>query len=264
MKPLFRPALLATLLVLLTATAWAQRGEVINLPTREGVTQRLLYLGLDAPKAVAVLLVGGNGGLRIATDGSLGALAGNFLARTREQFVAHGIAVALVDAPSDRQTAPYLSGFRQTPEHAADLKVVIAELRQRTGRPVVLVGTSRGTQSAAAVALRLQDEGGPDAVVLTSSILSDAGGRAVPQMPLETLRIPVLVTHHQEDGCKLCSYADLPLLVARLPAAHQVLTYQGGRNAGDPCEAMAYHGYNGIEERVVRDIAQWMLALAPR
>lgn len=27
---------------------------------------------------------------------------------------------------------------------------------------------------------------------------------------------------------------------------------------GDPCEAFAYHGYNGIERDVVAKIAEWM------
>jgi len=252
------------LLACLVLPAWAQQSEVVNLPTRDGVTQRLLWSAPASPKAVAVLMVGGNGGLRIAADGSIGALSGNFLARTRELFLAQGIAVALVDAPSDRQGPPYLSGFRQTPEHAADIKAVIAAVRQRSGKPVALVGTSRGTQSAAYLALQLADGGGPDALILTATILTDPVGRAVSRMPLETLRIPVLVVHHQDDGCKHCFASDLPLLTSHLPAAHKVLMFQGGRNTGDPCEAMAYHGFNGIEDRVIHDIAQWLLsAVAP-
>jgi hypothetical protein len=34
------------------------------------------------------------------------------------------------DAPSDRQSAPYLGGFRQTTAHVEDVKAVIAWLRQ--------------------------------------------------------------------------------------------------------------------------------------
>lgn len=240
--------------------AWGQTAEVVDVPTRNGVTQRFLWSAPESPKAVAVLMVGGNGGLRISADGGIGALSGNFLARTRQLYLAQGIAVALVDAPSDRQSPPYLAGFRQTTEHAADIQAVIAAVRKRSGKPVALVGTSRGTQSAAYLALQLADAGGPDALVLTSTILTDPAGRAVPKMPLETLRIPVLVVHHQDDGCKHCLASDLPLLTSHLPARHKVLTYQGGRSVGDPCEAMAYHGFNGIEERVVQDIVQWIAA----
>jgi len=34
--------------------------------------------------------------------------------------------VAVIDAPSDRQSDPYLAGFRQTAHHVADIKATIA------------------------------------------------------------------------------------------------------------------------------------------
>jgi hypothetical protein len=72
-------------------------------------------------------------------------LAVNFLVRSRQLFVEHDLAVAIVDAPSDRQGFPFrfLSGFRQTPAHAADIKAVIAWLREHVEAPVWLIGTSR-------------------------------------------------------------------------------------------------------------------------
>lgn len=237
---------------------------VVDVPTRPGVTVRYLWQSPAQPKAAVILLVGGNGGVHLGADGSLGAMGGNFLARTRAQFVQQGLAVALMDAPSDRQAPPFLSGFRQTAEHAADLKALIADVRKRSQRPVALVGTSRGTQSAAAVAIALAESGGPDALVLTSTILTDPQGKAVPKMALDTLRIPVLVMHHQQDGCKHCSPADLPTLLEKLPAGYQVRMYEGGNNVGDPCEAMAHHGFNGLEARVVQDLAAWLVASGVR
>ncbi len=246
------------LAALLGAAAFAQTQQVRDLPTRPGVTQRYLWQEPQRLDATVVLLIGGNGFLSIAPSGSLGAGAGNFLARSRDKFLAQGLAVALVDAPSDRQSPPYLSGFRQTPEHAADLRTVMADIRTRTAKPVVLVGTSRGTQSAAAVAIATVQDGGPDALVLTSSILQDAKSRALPQMDLQSLRLPVLVVHHQEDGCSLCQASDLPLLTDKLKAPYQLLAYHGGNSTGDPCEAFAHHGFNAIEAQVVQDIAAWI------
>jgi hypothetical protein len=34
---------------------------------------------------------------------------------------------------------------------------------------------------------------------------------------------------------------------------------EGGVSEGDPCEAFAYHGYNGIEREVVAKIAAWLV-----
>lgn len=238
----------------------AQTTQVLDLHTRPGVSQRVLLISPPPAEVQAsvVLMVGGHGGLLMNPAGSLRWGAGNFLARSRTLFAERGLAVALVDAPSDRQNPPYLSGFRQSPDHAADLKAVVAELRQRFGKPVVLVGTSRGTQSVAAVALSLRDAGGPDGLVLTSSILKDPKSRALPEMPLAQLTVPILVAHHEQDGCSACLASDLPLLTAPITAPLTVRRYTGGSNTGDPCEAMSHHGFNGLEAQVVQDIADWI------
>lgn len=238
----------------------AQTTQVLDLHTRPGVSQRVLFITPPPAEVQAsvVLMVGGHGGLLMNPAGSLRWGAGNFLARSRTLFAERGLAVALVDAPSDRQNPPYLSGFRQSPDHAADLKAVVAELRQRFGKPVVLVGTSRGTQSVAAVALSLRDAGGPDGLVLTSSILKDPKSRALPEMPLAQLTVPILVAHHEQDGCSACLASDLPLLTAPITAPLTVRRYTGGSNTGDPCEAMSHHGFNGLEAQVVQDIADWI------
>lgn len=249
----------------------ASLAQTVDVPTRPGVTQRVLKVPPAQPvKASVVLMVGGHGGLQISPSGELGWGAGNFLARTRALFAAQGLAVALVDAPSDRQRQPFLSGVRQEPDHTQDLKAVIVDMRQRFGKPVVLVGTSRGTQSVAAAALGLQDSGSgsgsgsPDGLVLTASILSDGKSRALPQMALDQLRLPVLVAHHEQDVCGVSRYSDLDLLTRKITAPLTVLRYQGGNDVGDACEARAYHGFNGLEARVVEDIAQWITkALAP-
>jgi dienelactone hydrolase len=241
---------------------WAQTQRVVDIPTRSGVTQRMVVVEPDKPKAAVVLFAGGHGGLQIASTGSFGWGAGNFLVRSRQLFVSNGLTVAVVDAPSDRQNPPYLGGFRQRSEHVADIRAVIAWLRQQTDRPVWLVGTSRGTQSAAFVATQLAPaDGGPDGVVLTSTMLTDnPGSRSVPEMPVSRIQVPTLVVHHRQDGCKHCRYADLPNLMDKLTAAprKELLTFEGGVNQGDPCEARAHHGFNGIEQEVVAKIADWI------
>jgi dienelactone hydrolase len=171
--------------------------------------------------------------------------------------------VAVVDAPSDRQKPPYLGGFRQTPEHVADIRAVIAWVRQQANIPVWLVGTSRGTQSTAFIATQLASaDGGPDGIVLSSTMLTDKpGNRPVPEMPLDKIKIPTLVAHHKLDGCDHCQYGDILRLMEKLTNASrkELLTFIGGKNQGDPCEAMAYHGFNDIEQEVVKKIADWIV-----
>ena len=237
--------------------------KVIDIPTRPDVIQRFVYLTPENPKAAVILFAGGHGGLQISQSGTFTWGKGNFVVRTRHQFVEQGLSVAVIDAPSDRQSSPFLGGFRQKPEHVEDIKAVIAWLKKQTNVPVWLVGTSRGTQSAAFIATQVgSKDGGPDGLVLTSTILSEDKGRPVPKMPLKKITIPVLVVHHEQDGCKHCSYSEIPRLMKKLTAVprKELITVKGGENRGDPCAAYAYHGFNGLEREVVGQIASWILA----
>jgi dienelactone hydrolase len=258
-------SLMKALLLLCFACSANSRSEtvqsVMDIPTRPGVTERVLVVTPESPEAIAILFPGGHGGLQLDANGSARWGEGNFLVRARQLFAAKGILVAVLDAPSDRQTPPYLAGFRQKKEHAEDVRAVIAALRAQVKKPVWLVGTSRGTQSVAYVATQLSDSDGAHGLVLTSTILSDDKGRPVPAIPLSKITMPVLVVHHEGDTCQQSSYKDRPKLADALhdnPKA-QILTVKGGTNQGDPCEARAYHGFNGIEQDVVRKITDWML-----
>ena len=243
--------------------AWGQSAQkVVDIPTRPGVSQRMVVLSPQDPKAAVILFAGGHGGLQIFPNGSFNWGDNNFLVRTRQLFADQGLLVVVVDAPSDRQSPPYLSGFRQRPEHVADIKAVIAWVREQAGVPVWLVGTSRGTQSAAYVAIELGGAEGPDGLVLSATMLTDDKGRPVMAMPLGELRIPVLVVHHEQDGCRHCSFKDIPSLMEKLGSLpkKQLLSFKGGENRGDPCQALAYHGFNGLEREVVAQTATWILA----
>ena len=263
--------IVAGVLVLAVGAAWAA-DQVIDVPTRPGVTERFILIAPDDPRATVVLFAGDDGALQIAPDGRLGngSLASNFLVRSRQLFADQRLMVAVVDAPSDRQSLAdtmreawraSFRGFRQSSAHVADIKAVIAWLRQKANVPVWLVGTSRGTVSAAYVATQLPPrQGGPDGLVLTSTIL--AGRRSVPDMELGKLEIPTLIVHHRDDGCQYCLYRDIPSLMEKLPAGRrtELLTVEEGLSRGDPCQAFAYHGFNGRESEVVAKIAAWITA----
>lgn len=253
---LFQISLLA-----FSSPLWAKEEQVVDVPSRPGVTQRMVVLAPDQPNAAVVLFAGGNGGLQIDSSGDIKKLGGNFLVRTRSLFASKGLMVAVVDAPSDRQDPPFLAGFRQTTEHVADIKAVIAWLKHKSNIPVWLVGTSRGTQSVAYISTQLAPaDGGPDGIVLTSTILSDKKGRPVTEMPLGRINVPTLVVHHRNDGCNLCRPEELPRLTEKLTAVprKELLMFEGGEDKGDPCEAAGHHGFAGIEQDVVAKITEWI------
>jgi hypothetical protein len=251
-------------LLIFFSAAYAQTPtptQVVDLQTRPGVTQRMIVLTPSEPKATVILFSGGDGGLAIQADGTLQRGNGNFLVRSRQLFADQGFMVEVVDAPSDRQGGTFLEGFRETSKHVTDIKAVIAWAREHAKVPVWLVGTSRGTQSAAYVATELTGADGPDGLVLTSTILRDKKGVPVTPMPLERLHIPVIVGHHRDDACPLCAYGFVPQLMDRLTNVprKQLLTFSGGESRDAPCEAFSFHGFNGIETDVVNQLSAAIL-----
>jgi predicted alpha/beta-hydrolase family hydrolase len=253
----------ALLVGLGASSAPAQTPQVVDLPTRPGVTLRMLTIEPASPASVVVLISGGAGQLDIASNGYI-RRDGNFLVRSRGLFADRGHAVLVLDVPSDHARPPYLGGdFRASAEHAADLGAVIAWARTHYGKKVWVVGTSRGTHSAATAATQLQGERAPDGIVLTSTILghSSLGESTAPpltEMDLTGLKMPVLVVHHEQDPCGVCKPALLPELLKHLPPGTPLHTFNGGQSRGAPCDAFSHHGFNGIEDQVVEDISAFI------
>ena len=261
-----RARLLRGLLLFAVAVAEAviAAETVVDIPSRAGVTQRMLYLSpAENARAGAVLVAGGHGGLKIFPNGSIGWGDRGFLVRTRALFADRGVAVVVVDAPSDRGSG--LSGFRDTAEHAADIGAAIAWLRERTGGPVWLIGHSRGTESAASVVARLgAAPRGPDGLVMAAPILSESRfvtGKPVTHYALDQLRVPTLVVHHESDGCSVTPPRELPSLAARLPASlprKAIVNLSGGNPTGSGCDHESHHGFGGQDVAAVDAIVHFM------
>jgi hypothetical protein len=244
------------------ATAKVRTVEVHDLKSRGAIT-RLLIETVDSPAAIVILFTGGKGIAGISESGDVTA-ENNFVIRSRTLLLRAGFDTAIIDAASDHHDD--LTGFRGTAEHAEDVAVAIAHLRAVFQIPVWLVGTSRGTNSVANAAIRLSGRSGPDGIVLTSSMLAPArSGYNLFDYALENISVPVLVAHHEQDECGATPPEKVPALIAGLKGAHPVrsMMVSGGRAKGKACLAMHYHGFNGIEEKVMAEIAAWMKAPSP-
>ena len=238
----------ALLLAALPAAAAAAASERIELPSRGGVQPIEYIQAASAPVASVVLFPGGKG--------VIAEVRNNFLLRVRDRFAAAGLAVAVADAPSDHgggMGAP----FRASAPHAQDVAAIIAFLEGKAPVPVWLVGTSRGTISAANAAVRL----GPSQVagiVLTSSVWS--GGLSA--VPLAQTAVPTLVVHNRDDGCSESPYAGAEQAMPQLTQApaKELISVSGGTSKSRPCDALSTHGYYDIEDKVVPPIIQWIKA----
>jgi hypothetical protein len=250
--------LAVVLLGLLCSTSFAAQEGFHSLPTREGVQQPLWLIEPDNATHSVILFAGGH--LDIDESG-IGKEA-NFLIRTRYQFASQGMVVAVIDKPSDRKN---LSRFRTTPEHAGDIKVVMEFLRKRhPGKPLWLVGTSRGTISAAGVAARIRDSAGPDGIVLTSSLTGKNRKRldSLDDVDLSSITAPTYIVHHVNDECSITPYDKAETLMDALSSVKtkEFKGFSGGETTGDPCKVNSHHGFLGIEAKVVKSIVEWIRA----
>ena len=202
----------------------------------------------------------GSGQIQRDAAGVPAIYGGNFLIRTRHAFAAAGFLVFSVDVPSD-----HLGGvdpFRGTAEHAQDIAAVIAYARQQASVPVWLVGTSMGTISAANAGARLKT-GGPDGLVLTSSMTAATKHNVSVAVAVDVgaITIPTLFVHNKEDGCVAATFGGVASLMDKFkgsPRKELIAVSGGSPPQSDPCQAFSRHGYLGIEDEVVGDIARWI------
>lgn len=254
----------------------ARCGELVTIQTY-GTTTTRYALALppaaaeQKPPVALLLLPGGGGDLDLDPNGCPRSLRGNFLVRSLAHFHAAGFITALVDARSDHRGDEGLAGLRTHAEHATDLGKVIADVRARTGAAIWVVGTSRGTISAANAAARLAGSAAPDGLVLTSTLTYGSRSKQWPwttqsvfDLPLDAIRIPTLIVGHANDGCMRTPASQMDRIAGRIPAApKQVVTVTGGSGIAaapgiDACEGRTPHGFLEQEAEVIAGIARFV------
>lgn len=246
------PILIAILLTASRLSAAAE-GQLLQVQTR--ATQTISYWWQPAAQSNATVLLfsGGSGGMGYQNGQPQSA---NFLVRSRQLFVDAGLNVAIIGNPSDRRSIDEY--WRISAEHMSDIQNVLQDIRQRSAAPVWLVGTSMGTISAASAAIQLPQlfQG----VVLTSGITNSSASAALPRLALEKIQIPALVLHHHDDACKKTPAAGAQRVIDKISSPRKkIMIVSGGANpSGDPCEALHWHGFIGMEAEVVQDISQWI------
>ena len=210
--------------------------ERIDLPLDGGVTQPVYVTLAAKPLASLVLFPGG--------DGVYAALHANFLVRIAPALARQGYSVFVADVPSDHPTG-ITTAYRLSAEHAAGIAAIVALAKTKAAVPVWLIGTSRGSVSAANGAFRLGHA--VSGVVLTSSVWA----RGMAGVPLDKITVPVLIVHNRDDGCQESPLARAEAADRQITAPHELVIVSGGVARGGACGGMAPHGYLGIEPQVI-------------
>jgi len=240
--------------------------KVLTLPLGEHEHQRILYVAPAHPEAAIVMLPGGSGDVGIERSGDLHH-DDNFVIRTRDLWVARGYAVIIPDALDQEN----MRGLRSSPEYAAVVDALVQFARTqisagpdpRRGR-VFLLGTSQGSIAAMNGAAHARP-GQLAGVVLTESV-SRLGGshETVFDADPADVHIPALVVANHDDACDVAPPSDAPKIARSLTNSPdvRVLYVSGGTSRSrKACGSLTPHGYYGIEQQVVTQIADWMQAV---
>lgn len=251
---MFRKIALAIALTTLSVIACAE-GTLFKVPTRPDMKTTLFWESVEGAKATVFLFPGGGGGFGSVEDGK--ATSNNFLVRSAPYFVANGFNVAIFGRPSDSDDLDYAD--RITDTHMTDVRKVLDFVKTKSAAPVWIIGTSRGTVSATAMAIHMQ--GDIAGLVLTSSVVNYKKPGAVPRQDLAAIKVPMLMLHHSKDACIHCRPEEVPGAFKgfRNAPVKKLVFVDGGSNPlGDPCAGQHWHGFIGMEREAVDLIADWI------
>jgi hypothetical protein len=219
---------------------------------------------LDRParraRASVVLMTGGDGLLNLDATGTITTSTGNFLIRSADLFLRHGLNVMMADA-APAHPGGLTVATRLNATHAAELQGFINAASIRWGLPVWVVGTSRGGISAVTAGGFLPALAGLRGVVITSPVTNlPLADKPTFNLYASRVTVPALVVWHRDDPCSASPPAGAAALFALIPSSGKAsrIFVRGHSVATDPCGAFSEHGYAGIEEDVVKTIARFI------
>ena len=248
----------AVAMTVLLAGAPVSAAELLQLPTRPGVTQGIFLDSKAASPSWVVLLFAGDDGNVSVSSGGPTRMQGNFVVRTASYWTDHGDAYAVFDAPSDN-AGGMLDVFRLSADAATDVAAAVSELRKRyPAARVALMGTSRGTITVGNVLKRRPEVA--DAFVLTSPVTQANHGQAgLSGLSWNGNKARVLVLSNEHDGCQVSP----PDAAKRMADENgfdfvTVSSSMGGGDRKSECKAQSPHGFLGIETTVLDSVAGWL------
>ncbi len=243
-------------------TARAADAEAVTVDTT--FTVRTPPVRLDRParsaRASVVLMTGGDGLLSLDATGTIIDSTGNFLIRSADLFLRYGLNVMMADA-APAHPGGLSAGIRLSATHAAELQGFINAALNRWGKPVWVVGTSNGSISTVTAGGFQPALAGLRGVVITSPVTNlSLANQPTFNLYASRITVPALVVWHQEDHCSLSPPAGSATLFGLIPSAGKASrAFEHGHSvATDPCGAFSEHGYAGIEEEVVKKIAEFI------
>jgi hypothetical protein len=239
-------------------------GREVGIFSKSPVVQRAILLKPSIPSDTALLFYRGWSGIANIKSENDWKRNLNYLQNNTELFAQAGIALVVMDCPSDENSiAPGNTplacndDYRSSLKHADDVKKIIAVLKEKYGiTKFYIMGHSYGTISSKWLAKNLGNE-------IQGSIHSAAQTLASPRMraygysaesfDMGSLKSPVLNIHHGDDQCIYTPYSTVLAY-----SKNNLITVAGGIPNGDVCGGGHYHSFEGREEASSKAVIKWI------
>ena len=183
----------------------------------------------------------------------------NFLVRKKKVFIDGLMNFYLLPNYTKKEKASY--DLRVSDERMQRILALVKKIKERNGKPIFIVGFSRGSVDAGQFAKKYPDQ--ISGIVLASGIYTNNSRKAdfySMQMIIgDTVETPILLVHHTDDGCIATPFEYAEEFYANLNAPSKMfLSYSGGLSNGGECGPFNYHGFEGVGKNVVSEITSWI------
>jgi hypothetical protein len=242
----------------------ANVGRESGFFSKSQVIQRAIFLKPSIPSDTALLFYRGWSGIaNIKTENDWKRNL-NYLQNNTELFAQAGIALVVMDCPSDENSVAAgntpLScndDYRSSTRHSDDARKIIAVLKEKYSiAKFYIMGHSYGTISSKWLAKNLGNEirGSIHSASMThANPRNRAYGYSVESFDMSALKAPVLNIHHGGDQCVHTPYSTVEAY-----SKNNLITVKGGEGTGDVCGGTHLHSMGGRQEVASKAIIQWI------
>ena len=248
-------SILMASLVCCIASQAGSESVSLNIPN----VSTFSVLAEENPQSTAnIVAIVGGAGLRNGEGRSR-----NYLVKQKLTFTNAGLNYYLLPNWENSEKASY--SFRASDKRARRIGFLVESIRQRNSKPIWLVGFSRGSVDAGYFAKNYPDK--INGIVLASGVYEN-NSRKARSFSMEhiigtEIDTAVLVAHHLDDTCIVTEYDAAKTFYDNLNARQKhILTYTGGGSTGRECGPLNHHGFEEIEEKVAKDISNWINKLS--
>lgn len=220
-----------------------------------GPTMTMLWEAAE-PKVTIVAIMGGNGYIRLSKETvTLRNQTANMLKILTDRGASRSMVnIVIFDSPYSLD-----GGLGITPRYSSDhlgrVESVVRFYKEKLKTPVVLMGHSNGAVSVSEFINRSEE----NRSLLAGAILSGSRNDARISSDVD---FPVLVMHHQNDGCNGARYSNARNQFERIKSLNKNRTefkaIQGGTVRGDPCTD-GLHMYTEAYPEAAKAIEEFLI-----